>query len=430
MPFHRKTLPPYGPLPAGHDYINNAVSGTPAPASAQQSGGTYDGTYYSVPAEAALAENFNRPADALAENCDYLDNVVNSSVPKVTTLSGVAAGVTASLPITGDVFVGKPGTGVSQAELNQLCVVTDPDGNQLTDGTGTPILVTSIESSGGGSVVGNEANGFHTDPEVHFTPSIPDTSSYVLHYGVRSTLQARTDTTADLGANEGRLIAVSARPVSGGLVYTPNGAWRDGANLGANLAAVTTQAAIDDIVDTLGSDSGPAKVGAPDFAPDAVSSFPARSNSTLQDVLDALEGRAGHLVEDNRWRGAQQFDAVVSYATTANRGSRVLRLYPTNVPVEYDPSAAVRDQIWLDLSGLTVNGTLVLGTSPSLQDGETVRLVVLDQDPSYTFTVETVGTGNLYTFTAPSQVRPFADFSWDSAGGDWILTAHNLITSP
>ena len=66
MPFHRLGVPSYfGGLPGGYDYINNAISGTPANADGAKSGGPNAGTYFVAFGEDATSSDFNRANKAL-----------------------------------------------------------------------------------------------------------------------------------------------------------------------------------------------------------------------------------------------------------------------------------------------------------------------------------------------------------------------------
>lgn len=75
MAFHRLTVPGYaGGLRPGEDYINNAVSGVPAPADAALGAGTYSGSYLFAPGDQVTGAAINRGYKALAQNTDALDD--------------------------------------------------------------------------------------------------------------------------------------------------------------------------------------------------------------------------------------------------------------------------------------------------------------------------------------------------------------------
>jgi len=65
--FHRLTVPSYfGGLPSDYDYINNATSGTPAPANGVIPTGLNAGSYFTAFQEPAASANVNRGNLALA----------------------------------------------------------------------------------------------------------------------------------------------------------------------------------------------------------------------------------------------------------------------------------------------------------------------------------------------------------------------------
>ena len=89
MGFHRLTVPGYpGGLRGGDDYINNAVSGTPAPASNVLAATTYIGSYFFATGEQVTGAAVNRGLKALAANCDFLDDAI---VAQGTAVSAAVA---------------------------------------------------------------------------------------------------------------------------------------------------------------------------------------------------------------------------------------------------------------------------------------------------------------------------------------------------
>jgi len=103
--FHRLTVPTYtGGLRGGDDYINNAVSGTPAPADGALGGGTYSGSYFFGQSDQVTGAALNRGVLALAANCDFLDDAVVALTVDVT-------GVLLARTVTGTgALVGADGT--------------------------------------------------------------------------------------------------------------------------------------------------------------------------------------------------------------------------------------------------------------------------------------------------------------------------------
>ena len=143
MPFHRLEIPSYfGGLPGTHDYINtpadNGDPGDPAPADdkkgvASAPGDQNEGTYFVAFSEPALAVNINRPAKALAENTDFLDDVIHRDMAVPTYLDVASGhGGTTNLVLPGAVYVGGGGVTNSQAVRNQLVQFVDTNGLPLT----------------------------------------------------------------------------------------------------------------------------------------------------------------------------------------------------------------------------------------------------------------------------------------------------------
>lgn len=200
MAFHRLTVPTYfGGLPAGYDYINNALSGTPAPADGAKVGGTNAGTYFDAFQEDATSSNANRGNKALAQNCDLIDDWFNASVAAATEMAYSATGGETYIDITDDVFMGKFGTANTQDERNQLILLLDAaTGNIATNTQGQAIRANVIGTLGGSSRVGLEATGFYTDPRVSFTSSLFAAASYRLLYLKRSSLKQIAET--DIGS--------------------------------------------------------------------------------------------------------------------------------------------------------------------------------------------------------------------------------------
>src|ERR1700735_944084 len=114
MPFHRLTVPSYfGGLPAGYDYANNAVSGTPANADGAKVGGPNAGTYFIGFGEDATSADANRPAQALAPNTDFLDDLTRRDRALPVRSSDGTGAPTSSLTLVGPgIFMGLVGAGL------------------------------------------------------------------------------------------------------------------------------------------------------------------------------------------------------------------------------------------------------------------------------------------------------------------------------
>lgn len=190
MPFHRLTEPTYpGGLPDGYDLINDpghasvGGSGTAALADGQKSGGPNAGTYFVAFGEDGTSENFNRPAKALAENTDLLDDLLRTGIPTITFTDATASGSVTTVALTGEVYVGKDGASDSQAQRNKIVRVTDQNNNDL-EVSGNKVVASAIHDGSSNNVVGTEETGFYTNPSVDFSPPIPNGTTYRVWYGV------------------------------------------------------------------------------------------------------------------------------------------------------------------------------------------------------------------------------------------------------
>lgn len=184
MAFHRLTVPSYfGGLPGGYDYINNQLAGTPAFADGAKVGGPNAGTYFVAFGEDATSADFNRPHKALAENCDFIDDLLRRDLARVVRTAS-APGPTSSIILTGPgVFLGNGGS-----TLEDLFKIVDANGENIVDtATGNHVVVTSI--SAGGALGGGFSAGSVT---IAVSPAIPSVN-YRVVYAVRSSLATAPD---------------------------------------------------------------------------------------------------------------------------------------------------------------------------------------------------------------------------------------------
>jgi hypothetical protein len=219
--FHRLAIPSYfGGLPGGYDYINNAVSGTPAFADGQKGGGPNVGSYFIAFGEDATSADANRPALALAQNTDFLDDLMHRDLALPVRLDGTAVGPVPSILITGPgVFMGGIGD-----TLEDLFHLTDQNGDDIVVG-GTKVVVTSAVDSGLVVVGGGFSLGNVT---VTFNLSIPDTTLYSLYYGERTNLATlpadflttmRIRSTIAVDAQVEEVFAAIQGPISAGIPW-------------------------------------------------------------------------------------------------------------------------------------------------------------------------------------------------------------------
>jgi len=200
MPFHRLIAPSYfGGLPGGYDYINDPASngdpGAPSPSDGKKGpaappGDQNEGTYFVAFKESAQAINVNRPAKALAENTDLLDDYLHRdlAVPVILDFPAVGAPTT-SLTLPGVVYVGRAGTPVNSVTRSSIIRLRDTSNSPLiftVVSVWTAATVSEIEATlGGGSVVGNV---WQTNPVVSFLDPIPAGTAFRVIYFVRSSV--------------------------------------------------------------------------------------------------------------------------------------------------------------------------------------------------------------------------------------------------
>lgn len=200
MPFHRLTTPGYfGGLPGTHDLINdpaaNGDPGVPAPADGKKAfapppGDQNEGTYFVAFQEPAQAINVNRPARALAENTDFLDDIVHRdlAVPTFIDVPSGHGGLT-SYVVPGDVYVGEPGMDPLIGPFQLFSFADLATGEAATvPGLGAffPVFVNLIHDGASNDQFGN---GFYTNPTINFGITVPNTLGIRIYYYVRGRLK-------------------------------------------------------------------------------------------------------------------------------------------------------------------------------------------------------------------------------------------------
>ena len=181
MTFHRLVVPSYfGGLPGGYDYVNNATSGTPAFANGVLTGGANVGSYFIGFDDDATSANGNRPALALAQNTDFLDDLMHRDIALPVRSSDSTGAPTSSVTITGPgIFMGLAG-----AVITDLFHITDTNDEDI-DVSGTKIVAASAVDGGGSPV--SIGGGFSSgNVDVTFNIPIPSGQGFRIYYAERS----------------------------------------------------------------------------------------------------------------------------------------------------------------------------------------------------------------------------------------------------
>lgn len=198
--FHRLTAPAYFltgggttfPVEAGvtYDYINNLAAGTPSNADDAKVGGPNDGSYFVAFGEDATSNNANRPNKALAQNCDYFDDVLHRSIATAVvspTLTSDGTSTHLTKTLLSGTYLGTGTVANTQAGLKPYFELVDSSDNEIINNTtGAKVAVTSV-TLGGSDTLGSDA--FATASlTVTFTEAVPNGVAYKLYYGQRANL--------------------------------------------------------------------------------------------------------------------------------------------------------------------------------------------------------------------------------------------------
>ena len=195
MPFHRNSANPagYDAFPVGYDFINNPAANTPPGAGVPaqfdgiKSGGPNDGTYFVGFGDDGTSRFFNRAINALADNCDTLDNYLrrpNATAVATALVTAPPVGVTAIvLPNATGVYLGTAGLDGIPETATTLFEIVDQNGNEITNLTSS--VQTVVASITGGAL----GSGFATAPiTLNLNQPIPSGVTYRVYYGIRSNL--------------------------------------------------------------------------------------------------------------------------------------------------------------------------------------------------------------------------------------------------
>jgi hypothetical protein len=186
--FHRLTVPTYfGALPSNYDYINNAVTGTPALADGQRADGINAGTYFVAFTDDGTSKNVNRPAMALAQNTDFIDNILHADLaiewPSATMTAGAGGDTGATIPyaLTGPIFMGQ------DQDQNFGFIILTTGGDQINV-AGTQVVVHTATDLGTPPTAAG-SGGFSTgDVQLTYNATIPEGVQYRIIFGRRTCL--------------------------------------------------------------------------------------------------------------------------------------------------------------------------------------------------------------------------------------------------
>jgi hypothetical protein len=184
MAFHRLNTPIYfGGLPGGYDYINNAASGTPALTDGALAAGPNVGSYFVGYKDDGTSANANRPHSALAENTDFLDNLLHRDLAVPTSSSLITSAGDTTFVAGTNIFVGVAGTPNTPAGILTFAKIVDVNGSEVViESSGAVCQVASIS---GGTVGGVWAGGPVT---FNISPTIPSGVQYRIIFGIRGNL--------------------------------------------------------------------------------------------------------------------------------------------------------------------------------------------------------------------------------------------------
>ena len=144
------------------------------------------GSYFVGFGDDATSANANRAPNALSQNTDYIDDLLRRDIalPVVTgTAAGGAGALTATLVV--GTFLGNAGTPNTAVGLQPFFHLTDDSDNDIVDGSGTPIVVTSLTLTGPDAIgVGFSQNTV----TANFSQAVPTGRNYRVYYSTRSNL--------------------------------------------------------------------------------------------------------------------------------------------------------------------------------------------------------------------------------------------------
>lgn len=308
MAFHRLTVPSYFGGIGANDYLNNAVTGTPAAADGPKSAGTNAGTYFVGFAEDGISQAWNRGLKALGQNTDQLDDWFHRDLIDPQMVSATApGGGTTSIVLTGPAFVGVPGTPNTPLGIATFVTLTDAYDNDIYNG-GVLCQVTAITGATPGD---NFSTGNIT---LTVSPAIPAGTVYRVYYSTRTNLTAEA---VDMPLKNRR----TYHKYKGGPL------WFDG----TTNPPTTIPAQLDKIVADLSAATGADKVGSSGIAGSPHSLSAGAVHAQLNDLL---------LFVNNDYAARVSADNTIN--TTLTKYIAYIRSEPAlNVETYYDATSTV-----------------------------------------------------------------------------------------
>lgn len=179
-----------GGLPVDHDWINdpsaNGDDGSPAPviadANSKRSGGPNEGSYFVGWGDDANSGNFNRGLVALAQNTDYIDNILNKKIAIPQRADAAAPGApVSSLSFSADTYI--EGWSTDAASIDRLFSIVNDEDEEIIVG-GSKVRITTLTGPGPSDVW---ASGSFT---ATVSPAIPTGVAYRVYYAVAGRLAA------------------------------------------------------------------------------------------------------------------------------------------------------------------------------------------------------------------------------------------------
>lgn len=178
-----------GGLPSDHDWLNNpsgngdvgVVAPLSADANGKKLGGANEGTYFLGFLDDGTSGNVNRAVAALANNTDYLDNLMQRSLALPIIASAAAPlSPVSSLTFPAGTYIEGYSGGVDA--LDVLFSILDSNDQEIITSGGTKVRITALTGPSPSDIF---ATGSFS---ATVSPPIPAGTAYKLYYAVEGTL--------------------------------------------------------------------------------------------------------------------------------------------------------------------------------------------------------------------------------------------------